>query len=254
MSAAAAAGACSDEDPPSDVDGSALPDAATRADGALNDAARPPTPDAGPGDAATFDGAAADPASRDAAPDAARPVDASALDAALPGCPELGFIGECRGTVVRFCTRETNELREVDCARELPMTARGQCRFIDDEVGHFCAASLDRPCFTSGGALYCMGEAPGCVGDSNQTRCREGVGPCTAEDVDRCIGTIAVTECNAGQPGGFDCALLLGECADGIRCINIREGGSCGGPATCAEGLECVYDRDPSVGTCAQPG
>jgi uncharacterized protein YkwD len=52
---------------------------------------------------------------------------------ATPTCPELGFVGACKGTVALWCEGET--LRHVDC-----MSFDTECAFIDDQTGHYCVS------------------------------------------------------------------------------------------------------------------
>ena len=116
-------------------------------------------------------------------PDVVNEVDAgpeiAVVDAAAPPpteCGDLDYLGECDGSVARWCSDE-GRLRTRDCGGE-------GCGWVDDELGYFCGGYGDRP---GGGGPE--GDPPPVGGDAcgteieaavaalaNEARQREGRG------------------------------------------------------------------------------
>lgn len=166
-------------------------------------------------------------------------TDAGGSDAGPEECPPgLDFVGECDGTVVRWC--DMGVLHEDECAVEPDL---GECFELNSTFGNTCGTRDGQPCFFndgSGGTVvyYCQAPATGCsIGTASA--CAD-LGTCTESDVGGCAGQSAIVGCRQGQPTHIECGLLGGRCSPGENCLDMPEGAPCGDLLACAAGLSCV--------------
>jgi hypothetical protein len=181
-------------------------------------------------------------------------------DADADACGGLTFLGECDGTVVRWC--EDGEILEGDCLDMFPPPATGSCEHISQAYGYGCAVQPGDGClYQDGGGnsitAFCAGTQPGCVFQAEGgALCEEHVGVCHPADVGACLGDGAlVLGCQGadsdvdrieGQPTVAPCGDWGGECHLG-GCSELSAGAQCveegAVTLTCADVLDCTDGR-----------
>ncbi|MFH1811183.1 MAG: MYXO-CTERM sorting domain-containing protein [Pseudomonadota bacterium] len=215
--------------------------------------------DAGPEDAAApaDSGQASDAATgqdvtttRDAAgaPDSAGQDHATSPDAG--SCGALTFIGECQGTVVRWC--DDGEILTYDCADDDTACGLVDCTGADC-YGFDCVAATDEDCGPSEVELACdvlsgdgcragvCAASPVCDFDTYVENCDGAFilycGTTRVWDEDCSLGGTEPYICGAVSGGGVDCLGLAGafcdpgydlNCAPGLNCHQ----GACEGTLT----------------------
>jgi hypothetical protein len=69
---------------------------------------------------------------------AASPAPQPEPPAAADPCGGLSYLGECQGTMARWC--EDGQIKQNDCAR-----SQQACGYVDDQVGYYCTAAAPAP-------------------------------------------------------------------------------------------------------------
>jgi hypothetical protein len=180
------------------------------------------------------------------------------------GCGSVTFFGECDGSTLLWCQNEgapNASLVTTDCAAQYAGLATGVCALIADDYGYDCAVSVGDDCIfqdsTGPFIALCGGTEPGCVISDDDAVCQEDVGTCVEADEGTCLGDAIVLLCNVSQPTLLDCGAAGGSCddaGDDPLCVDIPEGGACGGEFICADGLDCVGETADTLGTCTAGG
>jgi hypothetical protein len=151
-----------------------------------------PSSDPGSDPAASTDPGSADPG-----------TDPGSSDPNAALCAQLGYAGECNGSVLTWC--ENGQVKQVDCA-----TTGATCGFESADVGNNCLAASD----PSSGSGSSSGSSSG-GGATDNCDGVDYLGYCTSD------GTLVW--CDGGVLKAYDCA------ADGLTCqyVDDTTGNTC---------------------------
>jgi hypothetical protein len=160
------------------------------------------------------------------------------------GCGNLDYIGECQGSVLRWC--ENGVVREVQCANS------GQaCGYQNDQIGYNCVSAPTQPVDPCGGLDY-AGECQGsllrwCEGGTVRSfDCSiqgETCGFASTDVGNNCIPIAAPSECDRLGYVGECSGTQLRWCESGV----VRE-------RDCAPlGQACAYQDDQIGYNCLTP-